>query len=398
MKKRWIIVIIIFAAFFAVIYGLSKKSSRGIEVKTDKAEMGDLTAYYSTTGTLESVNRKEYYSSGNSKITNIYVKVGDSVKKGDMLMEFETEDTSVQLKTAQIQYDNAVIQLNELKKQKNSLSKSQSSKTALSGAYGTQSTGTSISSGSSQGTGALVNSNGSQSAGASTTGSIDDQIKMQENQVELARLNIQSIKDTINKQQKYIKSDINGVVTSINGTVGGYASPQMQSPLIVVEDTSNLQVELNVNQYDVSSLKVGQDVTVSFNGTETEGKVYSIAPTAVKTVSQSGTDTVTKVVVKLDNISSILRIGYDVDISVKTGEKKNVLKVPAEAIITDKENKDKVYINDNGIARLKEIKTGMQSDIEVEVVEGIKADDMVILNPPSTLSDGAKVYEKSVAK
>lgn len=392
MKKRWIIVIIIFAAFFAVIYGLSKKSSRGIEVKTDKAAMGDLNAYYSTTGTLESVNRKEYYSSGNSKITNIYVKVGDTVKKGDMLMEFETEDTSVQLKTAQIQYDNAVIQLNELKKQKNNLTKSQSSNTALSG------TGASIISSSSHSTGAQVNSNGSQSTGASTAGSIDDQIKMQENQVELARLNIQSIKDSINKQQKYIKSDINGVVTSINGTVGGYASPQMQSPLIVVEDTSNLQVELNVNQYDVSSLKVGQDVTASFNGIETEGQVYSIAPTAVKTVSQSGTDTVTKVVVKLDNTSSILRIGYDVDISVKTGEKTNVLKVPAEAIITDKENKDKVYINDNGIARLKEIKTGMQSDTEVEVVEGIKANDMVILNPPSALSDGAKVYEKSVAK
>jgi HlyD family secretion protein len=40
----------------------------------------------------------------------------------------------------------------------------------------------------------------------------------------------------------------------------------------------------------------------------------------------------------------------------------------------------------------------MQSDTEVEVVEGIKSGDMVILNPPSTLSDGAKVYEKSVAK
>jgi HlyD family secretion protein len=392
MKKRWIIIIIIFAVFFAAIYGLSKKSRRGIEVKTEKAEVGDLTSYYSTTGTLESVNRKEYYSSGNSKITNIYVKVGDTVKKGDLLMEFETEDTSLQLKTAQIQYDNAVIQLNELKKQKNNLPKSQSSNNALSG------TGASISSGSSHSTGAQVNSNGSQSTGISTAGSIDDQIKMQENQVELARLNIQSIKDSINKQQKYIKSDINGVVTSINGTVGGYASPQMQSPLIVVEDTSNLQVELNVNQYDVSSLKVGQDVTASFNGTETEGQVYSIAPTAVKTVSQSGTDTVTKVVVKLDNTSSILRIGYDVDISVKTGEKNNVLKVPAEAIITDKEDKDKVYINDNGVARLKEIKTGMQSDTEVEVVEGIKANDMVILNPPSALSDGAKVYEKSVAK
>ena len=370
MKKRWIIVFIIFAVFFAVIYGLSKKSNKGTEVKTEKAVVGDLTSYYSTTGTLESVNRKEYYSSGNSKITNIYVKVGDKVKKGDILMEFETQDSSVQLKTAQIQYDNAVIQLNELKDQKENLSKSQTKSVA----YGTQSTG------------------------ASTSGSIDDQIKMQENQVEIARLNVQSIKDTANKQQKYIKSDIDGVVTSINGTVGSYASPQMQSPLIVVEDTSNLQVELNVNQYDVPSLKVGQDVTVSFNGTETEGIVYSIAPTAVKTVSASGTDTVTKVVVKLNKVSDILKIGYDVDINVKTGEKTNVLKVPAEAIITDKDNNETVYINDNGTARLKKIQIGMQSDTEVEVIEGIKANDMVILNPPSALSDGSRVYEKSVAK
>ena len=371
MKKRWIIIIIIFAAFFAVIYGLSKKSSHGTEIKTEKAVMGDLTAYYSTTGTLESVNRKEYYPSGNSKITNIYVKIGDVVKKDDILIEFETQDSSVQLKTAQIQYDNAVIQLNELKKQKENLSKTQTK----SSTYGTQGTGTSTG-----------------------TASLDDQIKMQENQVEIARLNVQSIKDTANKQQKNIRSDINGVVTSINGTAGNYASLQMQQPLIVVEDTSNLQVELNVNQYDVPSLKVGQDVTVSFNGNETEGKVYSIAPTATKTVSATGTDTVTKVIVKLNKVSDVLKIGYDADISVKTGEKKDVLKIPAEAIITDKENMEKVYIDDNGTARLKEIKTGMQSDTEVEVVKGLNANDLVILNPPSTLADGSRVYEKSVAK
>ncbi|MBZ4664397.1 MAG: efflux transporter, family, subunit [Caloramator sp.] len=356
-RKGLFITLIVIAVFVFSIFALKKGGQKPIEVKTAKVEVGDIVASFSSSGVVESKNKKEYYALNTGKVLKVYVKESDKVKKGDILIEFEVQDMSNQLKTAQLQYENAKIQLENLKKQKEN-------------ALGTLPQSQSL--------------------------SIDDQIKLQENQVEMAKINVENIKQTISKQQKYIRAEADGVVTQINVKEG--APAPMQLPALIVENLSNLRVLVNINQYDVNKIKEGQEAYIKFLENTLKGRVASISKSATKTMSASGSDTIVKAYVDLIDTTEVIKPNFDVDVEIKISEKKGVLKIPNEALIQDKENRVRVFVVENGIAKNVDIKIGLQNDFEAEVISGLKEGDRVILNPPATLKDGVKVMDKDVKR
>lgn len=374
MKRKWIFTIIAILLIFGLTIGfLGRKGRRGIEVKTTTVVKGNLVSYLSTNGTIESKTKRDYYMPTPQKVVRVRVQVGESVKSGDIIVEFEVPDMTIQLKTAQIQYDNAKLQLDNLKRQKNNIGQLQNQ-----GAAGSQNQG--------------------QLPQISGTGgmNIDDQIRLQENQVELARLNLESVKNAVNKQQKYIKADFDGMVTAVNVTEGGYSTVQL--PAVTIEDNSNLRVNININQYDVSRISKGQTAVIRFVAKEFKGRVDAVNPVASKVMSATGTDTVIKAMVDVLENDGTLKPGFDVDIDIRVGEKNDTLKIPSEAIVTDKEGRERVYIVENGVVRIRNIDTGLSSDIEEEVLSGLNPGEKVILNPSSTLKDGDRVIEKGEAK
>lgn len=358
MKKRlWIPIVIVLAVLSILLF--VRRGGQGIEVKAVTPTRGRIVSYLSAEGTLESRKKKEYYISNPAKVEKVYVKVGETVNKGDTLIELETQDMSSQLKVAELQYKSQKLQLDSLKKQRDKgMAEAQQ--------MGIQSS------------------------------SIDDQIKLQENQVEIARLNLESIKSSIAKQQKYIKADFKGVVTSLKGVEGAPAPVQM--PIVTVEDTSDLVVSVNINQYDVINIKPGQKVEIKFSDIVTDGKVESINPAAEKVVSSAGTDTVITAYVSLDEKKEGILPGFNVDVNIIQGVSENALKIPIEAVITDKYGDEMVYTVEDNKASLKKIKTGLSSDTEIEIIEGISQNDFVILNPPSAITDNSRVFIKGEKK
>lgn len=373
-KNKWILIIIILAAIFTgIFYKFVKSAKKGVEVKIGNVSEGDITVSFSTTGNVESKNKKEYYIQSPVKVLKTNFNLGDNVKKGDVVAELETQDMSLQLKTAEKQLNIAELQLEGLKEQKTNAEKMKNQSQ-------------NVQSGSSVQPGSM--------GGSASSADIDKQIKIQENQVEIAKLNIESIKQNISKQQRYIKADFDGTVTDINIKAGDYVKPQM--PAVVIEDIKNLQIAMNVNQYDINRIKIGQEAFVNYNNKKYKAAVSSISPSASKVTSQTGQDTVIKVTADLTENDGAIKSGFDVDVNIKTGGKKGILKVPAEAVITDKENNEKVYAVKDGIAKLTNIKTGLSSDTEYEVLEGLSKDETVILNPSMNVIDGVKVTIKDV--
>lgn len=358
MRKRIWIPIVIAVVVLSTLFFI-KRGGQGTEVKVLKPTKGRIVSYLSTEGTLESRNKKEYFITSPTKVEKLYVKVGEAIKKGDILIELETQDMSSQLKIADLQYRSQKLQLDSLKKQRDKgMAEAQQ--------MGIQST------------------------------SIDDQIKLQENQVEIARLNLESIKSNIAKQQRYIKADFNGIVTSLSGVEG--APAPVQVPIVSIEDTSKLIVSININQYDVLNIKPGQQVEVKFSNILIKGRVESINPAAQKVVSSAGTETVIKAYISLDEKREGILPGFNVDVNIIQGISDNTLKIPIEAVITDKYGDEMVYIVEENRARLKKINAGISSDTEIEVIDGIEQNDNIILNPPSTITDGSKVFIKGEKK
>jgi len=79
--------------------------------------------------------------------------------------------------------------------------------------------------------------------------------------------------------------------------------------------------------------------------------------------------------------------GYSADVEIILNTKKNITRVPTEAIIGD----GKVYLFDNGVLAETQIKTGLSNWQYTEVISGLQAGQQVVTSVDQTgVKDGAK--------
>ena len=89
-------------------------------------------------------------------------------------------------------------------------------------------------------------------------------------------------------------------------------------------------------------------------------------------------------------IGWILLPGYELDLDIIMERKENALIVPEDAVF-EMDNKEYVFIVDNGKAALREVVTGIESQRLIQIIEGLKEGDLIILSPENSIKDGVKV-------
>lgn len=83
------------------------------EYNVTEIKLGDLQSTYETTGTVVSDNTEAYTAITGVKVTSVNVKVGDSVKAGDVLAQFDVSTLNSQLKEYKTAYDKALKAYND---------------------------------------------------------------------------------------------------------------------------------------------------------------------------------------------------------------------------------------------------------------------------------------------
>jgi HlyD family secretion protein len=232
-------------------------------------------------------------------------------------------------------------------------------------------------------------------------------------------------------------SPLNGVVADIPTRVGEFAVAGLSTtPLMTIADMSTINVEVNVDETEISNVEVGQPVKVKVDALgdkELQAVVTQKNPLAVsKSDTQGGLSTRVnvqeakefKVTVELremaDDVRNSLRPGMSATATITTKVKNNVVAVPLEAIVekaptpspspsatvagsvptTASAEKPKnlkgVYIieaNSNKV-RFVEVTTGITGEADIEVTSGVQP-GMEIVRGPSrvlkTLKDGLAV-------
>lgn len=456
MKRKTVIWILILAVIgSAIIFRMSNKNKvKDVAVKTAQVQQGDIKAYLSTTGTVKSKSSKDYYPL-QGKVKKVNVKVGDSVTTGQVLVEYDVVDPNVAVKQAQIQYDNAVIAKqilvnnnNEIKKKIADIDKqisnlnSMISKIKESGApsvdaaalqsqltqlkqtrevlnsvyeatkdgdtaevFNLSSTISEIDAQISEIT-KMLSSTGGTSVDVSTLEAQlaqlkqakeslktipAEQLKQADNAIALAKLGLDSAKQNLSKSQDKIVADIDGVVTTLTAIEGTAA--MAAQPAVTVQNIESLKVLVSVGKYDANRIRLDQEATVRSGDKELKAKVAAIDPAAKKSMSATGAETTLGVEIDILEKAESLKIDFDTDVDVLLGQVNNVAKVPAESIRTNKEGKTYIYTVENGRAVEREVKLGLQSDMEAQIVEGAKAGDKVILNPSENIKNGTAVKE-----
>lgn len=386
MKKKYIgIVIAILIVSLFVYLGVRGNKPAKIQVKTGKATIGDIKSYLSTTGVVKSKVKDEYFGQP-LKVASINFKIGDTVKVGDVLLTYDISDLDLAVKTQTLQYDNAVLSRNELynnnkliNEKINDIDKQiidlQNKLKGITDPITIESIKKSISS--------------LEANKASIVKISPERLKQVDNSVSLAKLSLDSSKDKLNKAMGGIKAKNAGTITSFNAKVD--TNLNSVTPAFILQDLSSLYVELAVSKYDANNIKIGQECSIKLRDSKYSGKVINIKPAATSTLGATGNTVNLGVDVDILEKAPDLKVDFDVDVDILINQSLNTIKIPGESIVTDKDGNITVFLYENGKAVMKKIVAGVQSDTEVEVKEGIKENQEVILNPSANIEDGIEV-------
>ena len=161
---------------------------------------------------------------------------------------------------------------------------------------------------------------------------------------------------------------------------GTFASPGVA--LFVIDDESKLRVETAVEESRGAQLKLGDAVTVDVNGATLSGTIGELSP-SVDIASRA-------FVVKIDlSDPSALRPGTFARVGFRVGTQPRLV-LPASAL-TMNGALERVFVVDQGIARLRMITAGESLDGQTEVLSGLSIGETVITAPPPDLRDGGRV-------
>jgi len=423
-RKRLIVIgsVILIAVIIAVVRIITSGQDRVKEVDIGKAEIKNLSQVITVTGNIEAGNKEEITLPMQQKVIEIFAGEGQKVNSGDPILKIDTTDYEYQLKKYELGLSLALSNLERLQdsgrnsdkkvlenavKQaelnvKSAEANCNEAKTRYerikalyeNGAVSKYEYETALK--------AMNDLNNQHelsviqlSNALNSLNDFDinrnDQIKDQKNQVESSKADIENIKDKIEKST--IKSSINGTIVQLDAKPNQY--PTAENSTIVIYDLSQYKVTVLISQYDAVSISPGQKAAIRVKGIDTEykGTVSAVGDAAV--ITQEGTEKEPKVEIEvtLDNPDDRIKAGYEADIDITLKEGKDSTAVGFEAVLEDKDGKKYVFAVIDNKAVKTFVETGMETDFEIEILEGLKAGDPYVKNPPATLKDGDPVKQ-----
>lgn len=443
-KKKWKIILpiaVILVIVLAVAGRGRKTQDTALEVETAKVTKADIKAVLETGGTIGSEDVRSYSSPVSAKISQMNVQVGDTVKKGDYLLTFDTAsleksyniselqskaenaanekslemsakgsaqaaEANAQISSLQSQIADVNRQIADINKQikKQEQKQGQKQKEAQGKAVSSEASGESA-----KETARLASQlEKAQASLESLQNSLAEaQAKKEEGEAmvlteaekqeiqassQAAKLTLSQSADALSTARAGITAEFDGIVTASEVTAGTVAQEGMD--LISVADASKMCVDFQLSKYNLKNIKEGQKVVITSLDQEYQGSVISVGKVARTTEEGAA---MAQGRVRIDNPDEGLIIGLDAGLKIELGSKKDVLTVPIAAVNSDTKG-DFVYVLEKGKVKKKYVTTGIASQKQIELVEGLKEGEVVITTVDSDLEEGMEAVTKKSGK
>lgn len=306
-------------------------------------------------GQVEAVQTGNISTRVMGRITNINVKAGDKVSKGQLLVTISDEDIRAKRAQTEAMIAEAEAAFASAKKDYDRFT-------------------------------ALYNQ---QSATAKELDNVNLQFSAAKARVDAAR----QMRSEVNASLAYssLYAPFSGVVTQKLAEVGNIANPGM--PILTIEQSGILQVSASIAESDISNVQVGDITNVQVKSTAKnfEGKVVQLNPSSQFTGGQY----IIKISIpEADKKDLYSGMYVNVNIPLKDEAKQvtndNVL-IPATAIINRDDLTGIYTVGANNTALLRWIRIGKNYGDKVEVVSGLSKDEKFILSSEGKLYNGAPV-------
>jgi len=339
--------------------GKKEESFGAAPVKVYRVQRQKISEKLFYTGVIQAMNKINVTPDIGGKIAKIHVEEGDRVQKGQLLAELDTRAVRLQLDQAQAalavaeaSYSDAQKNMERMErlKKEDAASDQQLEKVKL------------------------------------TYEAADAQLKQARAAVNLARYNL---------DVSLMKAPFSGVIASKNAEVGEVINPMMggfspTSGVLTLMDFSRVKIEIDATQQDIVRIKKGQPAQLRVTAMPDrifQGRV-SIVNITADPVSKKF-----KVEVTVDNPDLALRPNTFGEVSLEVSTHERALVIPQKAVL---ENKYAFRVrNDNTVERV-ELSLGLQNSDRIEVINGLREGDLVVVEGNFGLEDGTQIEIREV--
>lgn len=409
-KKKYILPLIIVVIIILAVMkscGVFGSNEKIDQVDTQQATTATIVQIVTASGKIKPSTEVKIAPEVSGEITQLTVKEGDEVKKGQLLVQIKQDIYISAVNRAQAAVQQSIAALEQsAARLKESESEYKRSKL-------------------------LFESGTIARADWETTEANYKVARLtydaSKSSLESARATLKEAEDNLMRTQ--IFAPIDGTISQLNVEAGErvVGTAQMAGTEVLrVANLDSMEVEVTVGENDIVKLAVGNPVDIEVDaywGKRFKGRVTEIASSAANVTETSSADQVTNFNVKIiildesyrdlveekNLLHTPFKPGMTASVEIESDRKDSILVAPIRAVSTRQvkdstdgstRTREVVFVLQDGKALQKEVETGIQDDENIEILHGIEPGETLITGPYSlvskTLHDGqsVKVSEK----
>jgi HlyD family secretion protein len=392
-RKVWLwtgLIVLVVAVALGIAVAARGNTTKFEPSQLAKAERGDIARSVVATGKVQPITKVEVKSKASGIVTRLDTDINAHVKQGQVLAQLDQQEildqvaaqkaqlaaaeSNARAAQASIQYDKVNAEAPDLPMYKHTYERNlEMSKI---GVVPMQS---------------LDDAQQKYLAAANTRDKALAQITVDNSKLRQAEAQVaqnQASLKQLEEQLSYttITSPMDGTILSRDVEIGDAVSSILvlgstATLVMTIGDTTQVYVQGKVDESDIGRVYLGQAARIkveSFKEKTFQGKVTKIAPLGV----EKDNVTTFEVRVSIDNPGGELKANMTANAEILLEEHKNVLTVPEQAVLYDKDRNASVEVPDpkekNGRSKV-EIKAGISNGTKTEVLSGLKPGDTVIL-------------------
>lgn len=301
----------------------------GVPVKVEKVETENFESSLTYNTILSGIKESSANAMVDGRIEKVFVKVGDFVKKDQLMVAFPTDNPSAQYFQAEAAYQNSLSTYERYKS-----------------IY---------------------------EAGGVSKQTLDDM----KTQMEVNKANFDNMKELVK-----VKAPISGYITMLS--VNETDVVKKEAPLVTVADLSKLKATINISESEISDIKVGAKATAKWQGKTLNGKVTRV-DMAMNTATQSFSANI-----EFENKEKEFTAGLTVEVLIKGSGVNNTISVERKNLVKKGDNYF-VFVNENDTAIMRKVEIGKSRGLVVEILNGLNENEMLITEGQIFLENKTKV-------
>lgn len=359
MNKKTKIIILISACLLIVVIGIYFLFSKGnnnqnIYVQKVSTIIGSSYTENRYSGVVESSETVDINQDGNKSITDMYVKAGQKVSKGDKLFSYDTTEAANSIAQKKLDIE---AQNNEIQAQNNTIADYK----------------------------AELNKGGDKVEIQARINDASYAIRQAQNTIKATQTEIEQLNKQI--ENSTVLSTIDGIIKEVNKD-GGTDESGNQKPLVSITQTTDSRVKGSISEMGT----ISEGTSVIVRSRVNEDQIYKGTVTKVETDPQSnsnnnfnGADSSESAskypfYVSLDNNKGLM-LGQHVYIEADNGQstKKKGIWLDASFIVSDDNGNSYVWVSERGKLKKRKVELGKTDEetFATKIKSGLSVDDYI---------------------